>query len=158
MHLYPMICCRRTATWPSNITNQMGSRVPSLLTVRSSPPLSSPPPSSFSPLLRLSFGTWPMEVSYDLLLLSSFSFSSRLSSFILFLLPPPLLLLAMDPDDRPLLRAHDLDPSPGLEFQKEVLRRFASSVHHPSACVDGSFLLIAVFQRFTFRPRLFRWN
>uniref|UniRef100_A0A804RI68 Uncharacterized protein n=1 Tax=Zea mays TaxID=4577 RepID=A0A804RI68_MAIZE len=57
----------------------------------------------------------------------------------------------MGVDVRLCLRTHDLDPSPGLKFQREMLHGFASSVHHPSACVDGSFRLIAVFRRFTFK-------
>lgn len=43
----------------------------------------------------------------------------------------------------------DLDLAPDLCFQKEVLHRFSSSVHHPSPFIEGYFLLIAVFRRFT---------
>ncbi|TVU07256.1 hypothetical protein EJB05_47304, partial [Eragrostis curvula] len=45
----------------------------------------------------------------------------------------------------------DFDFSRGRKFQAEVLDRFRSSVHHPSSCIDGSFYMLAVFRRFTFR-------
>ncbi|TVU33893.1 hypothetical protein EJB05_15707, partial [Eragrostis curvula] len=45
----------------------------------------------------------------------------------------------------------DLDFSQGKRFQAEVLARLCSSVHHPSSSVVGSFFLLAIFRRFTFR-------
>ncbi|KAJ1283789.1 hypothetical protein BS78_03G153700 [Paspalum vaginatum] len=43
------------------------------------------------------------------------------------------------------------DPSPGKQFQAEVLKMFNSSVHHPSSSTNGCFFLLVVFRRFTFR-------
>ncbi|TVU48832.1 hypothetical protein EJB05_00111, partial [Eragrostis curvula] len=45
----------------------------------------------------------------------------------------------------------DFDFARGRVFQAEVLRRFRSSVHHPSSSIDSSFFMLAVFRRFTFR-------
>ncbi|TVU17546.1 hypothetical protein EJB05_33589, partial [Eragrostis curvula] len=43
------------------------------------------------------------------------------------------------------------DFSHGKRFQREVLERFRSGVHHPSSSLDGSFFLLATFRRYTFR-------
>jgi hypothetical protein len=53
--------------------------------------------------------------------------------------------------DRSSVVLEDFDVSAGRAFRQEVLRRFRSSVHHPSASLDGCFFLLAVFRRFTFR-------
>ena len=44
-----------------------------------------------------------------------------------------------------------LDFAHGKEFQQKVLVRHGMSVHHPLSSPDGSFLLLAVFHRFTVR-------
>jgi hypothetical protein len=44
----------------------------------------------------------------------------------------------------------DWDFRRGKAFEREVLHRFGSSVHHPSS-LSGSFFLLAVFRRSTFR-------
>lgn len=43
------------------------------------------------------------------------------------------------------------DFSHGRKFQNEVLNKFKSSVHHPFSSPHGSFFLLAVFRRYTFR-------
>lgn len=54
-------------------------------------------------------------------------------------------------DGRGGLLASDLECSSGKAFELSVLRRLGSSVHHASSSPSGSFLLLAVFCRFTFR-------
>jgi hypothetical protein len=43
------------------------------------------------------------------------------------------------------------DFSPGRRFKSEVFHHFGSSVHHPSSSPHGSFFLLAVFRRSSFR-------
>ncbi|KAG2577560.1 hypothetical protein PVAP13_6NG210600 [Panicum virgatum] len=45
----------------------------------------------------------------------------------------------------------ELDPSHGVQFQREICNRFGRSVHHASSSPDGSFFLLATFRHFTFR-------
>lgn len=58
--------------------------------------------------------------------------------------------LLFSPMDLPVELHGKLDFGPGFVFQDEVLRRFNSSVHHPSSSVSGSFFLLATFRRYTF--------
>ncbi|TVU08508.1 hypothetical protein EJB05_41913, partial [Eragrostis curvula] len=47
--------------------------------------------------------------------------------------------------------ADSWDFSHGKKFQRDVLERFRSAVHHPSSSPNGSFFLLATFRRSTFR-------
>jgi hypothetical protein len=53
--------------------------------------------------------------------------------------------------DRGFINIEDLDVPRGKIFQKEVLRRFCSLVHHVSSLLKGFFLLLADFRRYTFK-------
>ncbi|XP_062204640.1 uncharacterized protein LOC133906684 [Phragmites australis] len=44
-----------------------------------------------------------------------------------------------------------LDFSHGIDFQREILRLFNASVHHPSSSPVSSFFLLVTFRRYTFR-------
>ncbi|CAD6239261.1 unnamed protein product [Miscanthus lutarioriparius] len=63
--------------------------------------------------------------------------------------PGALFELEHDPALAELVE--DWDFSPGKRFQAEVLRKFSSSVHHPSSSPDGSFFMLVVFRRYLFR-------
>lgn len=53
--------------------------------------------------------------------------------------------------DRPPAEYADWNFSRGWDFEDEVRRRFDSPVHHPSSSARGSFFLLAVFRRYSFR-------
>ncbi|TVU42669.1 hypothetical protein EJB05_09088, partial [Eragrostis curvula] len=61
----------------------------------------------------------------------------------------PLLELQQDKQLADLVKNWDF--SIGRSFQEEVAKKYRSSVHHPSSSPHDSFLLLAIFQRFTFR-------
>ncbi|KAG2570815.1 hypothetical protein PVAP13_7KG083018 [Panicum virgatum] len=63
--------------------------------------------------------------------------------------PPKLVELEHDKELRELVSSWDFDA--GKRFQDKVLSSLNSSVHHPSSTPRGSFSLLAVFQRFTFK-------
>jgi len=63
--------------------------------------------------------------------------------------PPKLVELEHDKELRELVSSWDFDA--GKRFQDKVLSSLNSSVHHPSSTPCGSFSLLAVFRRFTFR-------
>jgi hypothetical protein len=52
--------------------------------------------------------------------------------------------------DRNFLALEELDISEGKRFQLEVMRRYNSSVHHPSSSPSGGFHLLAGFRRYSF--------
>jgi hypothetical protein len=54
-------------------------------------------------------------------------------------------------DSRCLVEEVELDLSPGRKFQCYVLGHFQSSLHHASSLPHGSFFLLPVFRRFSFR-------
>lgn len=45
----------------------------------------------------------------------------------------------------------DWDVSHGKKFEAEVATKIRSQVHFPKASSDGSFLMLAVFRRYTFQ-------
>lgn len=51
----------------------------------------------------------------------------------------------------PSTLASDLDFAPGAWFRHQCLVHFGKAIHHPSECLDGSFLLLVSFPRFCFR-------
>lgn len=53
--------------------------------------------------------------------------------------------------DRPLAEFRVWDFRPGRQFEDEVRHKFNSAVHHASSSINGSFFLVAVFRRFSFR-------
>lgn len=53
--------------------------------------------------------------------------------------------------DLPVELAKKLDFSHGRKFRKEILQLFGSSVHHVEASPAGSFFLLVIFRRYTFR-------
>jgi hypothetical protein len=53
--------------------------------------------------------------------------------------------------DLPVELAAKLDFSHGKKFRKEVLQLFGSLVHHVEATPAGSFFLLVIFRRYTFR-------
>ncbi|KAJ1255759.1 hypothetical protein BS78_K164300 [Paspalum vaginatum] len=61
----------------------------------------------------------------------------------------PALLAGISEQTKELVRQWDF--APGQKFQKEVLHKYKSSVHHPSSSPRGSFFMLAVFRRHTFR-------
>lgn len=61
------------------------------------------------------------------------------------------LAMAKVAGDRPPAEYEDWDYERGRRFEAQVLRRYNSSVHHPSSSVSGSFFLLAVFRHFSFR-------
>ena len=63
--------------------------------------------------------------------------------------PPKLVELEHDKELRELVSSWDFDA--GKRFQDKVLSSLNSSVHHPSSSPRGSFSLLAVFRRLTFR-------
>ncbi|KAG8052818.1 hypothetical protein GUJ93_ZPchr0001g29746 [Zizania palustris] len=60
-----------------------------------------------------------------------------------------LVELEEDNDLRDLVASWNFSTS--REFQKFILDSFAAPVHHPSSSSSGSFFVLAVFRRFTFR-------
>jgi hypothetical protein len=89
--------------------------------------LPSPPPLS-SRLL------WPCSLARFL--------PSRLCSF------PPIAKMG---EERPSAIFDEWDFRPGRRFEREVFHCFGSLVHHPSSSPHGSFLLLVVFCRSSFR-------
>jgi hypothetical protein len=53
--------------------------------------------------------------------------------------------------ERPPASFEAWDFCPGRVFEQQVLHRFGTSVHHPSSSPIGSFFLLAVFRRSSFR-------
>ncbi|KAG8083477.1 hypothetical protein GUJ93_ZPchr0015g6794 [Zizania palustris] len=64
---------------------------------------------------------------------------------------PSLALLELEQDPVLAILVSSWDFSGGRVFQQQVLARFGSPVHHPCSSPEGSFFLLVVFKRFTFR-------
>jgi len=58
---------------------------------------------------------------------------------------------ALSQGDRGSFSLQVFDLKPGLVFQKEMLHKFRSSVHHPSSSLRGAFFMLAIFRRYTFQ-------
>jgi len=63
----------------------------------------------------------------------------------------PGALVELEEDVHPAKLVRNWDFSVGKRFEANVFRKFASSVHHPSSSLKGSFFLVAILCRYLFR-------
>lgn len=52
---------------------------------------------------------------------------------------------------RPLAQSEDWDYSHGKQFETRIAKRLGTQVHFPKLKPEGSFFMLAVFRRYTFR-------